>query len=264
MIFIGERINGMFTEVKEAIQKKDRAAIQALAKRQAEAGANMLDVNVGPASSTPVETVAWLVEAIEEVTDKTICIDTPKIEVMKAGLAAVKKNPKCINSSKATDKDLSRYMPLAKEYNSSIIGLAMDERGLPQDVNGRVEAAAKVLASAMEHDVDMDKVFLDPIIFPLNCAQPQAVFVLEAIKQFTILNSPPPHITIGLSNVSQGAIYRKLINRIFLVMAVQNGLDSAIVDVLDQELVDATITAELLMNKTIYSDSYIKAYHASH
>jgi len=262
MIVIGERINGMFKSIRKAIQEQDKEVIQRTALRQIEGGADFLDVNVGPASADPKATMLWLIEAIQEVTDKTICIDTPKYEVMEAAVKACR-NPICINSSKGTDEDLGRLLPLAKEHNASIICLTMDERGLPQDVNHRVEVAAKILAMAMDLGIEMDKIFLDPIIFPINVAQQQAGYVLESIKQFTMLNQPSPHIVVGLSNISQGAKLRSLINRTFVVMGIQNGLDAAIVDANDEELMNAIITAELVMNKQIYSDSYIKAYLAS-
>ena len=135
----------------------------------------------------------------------------------------------------------------------------MDRRGVPQDVNTRVEIAATIVTTAMEMGYSMDKLYIDPIIIPVTVAQDQPTKLVEVIQQIRMLADPPPHITIGLSNVSQGTGERSLINRIFLVMAASVGLDSAIVDVLDTELMDAWITAEMLLNKQIYSDSFLKA-----
>jgi 5-methyltetrahydrofolate corrinoid/iron sulfur protein methyltransferase len=263
MFVIGEKLNGMFMDVRKAIQTKDKSIIHKVALDQVKAGANALDINVGPASDKPLETMVWLIEAAQEVTDITISIDTPKLDVMKAALE-VCKNPILMNSTKGQEDKLDQYFPLAKKYNASIIGLTINEKGIPKDIDRRVEIAATIAAKAMEHEIDMDKLYIDPIVMPVNVAQEQAKIVLEAIKQFGLLSSPPPHIVVGLSNLGQGSSQRELITRTWLVMAIMNGLDAAIMDAADKEMTDAFATAELLMSKAIYSDSYIKAYHASH
>ena len=263
MFVIGERVNGMFLDVKKGIQEKDKSIIQKVALDQVAAGANALDINVGPASDKPLEAMVWLVEAVQEVTSITLCIDTPKFDVMKAGLEACK-NPKVINSTKGEEDKLDKFMPLAKEHDASIIGLCINEKGIPKDVNGRVETAALIAMKAMEHGVDTDKLYIDPIVMPGNVAQDQALIVLEAMSQFKMLSDPAPHIVVGLSNLGQGAKERELLTRTWIVMGVLSGLDAAIMDADDDKMKEAFITAELLMNKAIYSDSYIKAYNASH
>jgi len=254
----------MFLDVKKGIQEKDKSIIQKVALDQVKAGANALDICVGPASDKPMEIMPWLVECVEEVTSIRLCIDTPKFEVMKAGLAAVKKNPKMINSTKGEEAKLDMFMPLAKEHDAEIIGLCIDERGIPKDTNSRVETAALIAMKAMEHGVDTDRLYIDPILMPANVAQEQATIVLEAMSQFKMLSDPAPHIVVGLSNLGQGAKERELLTRTWIVMGVLNGLDAAIMDADDEEMKQAFISAELLINKAIYSDSYIKAYAASH
>ena len=105
-----------------------------------------------------------------------------------------------------------------------------------------------------------DDLYLDPIVLPVNVAQAQVRAVLEAIREFRLLSDPAPKTVIGLSNVSQGAKARQIINRTFLVMAIAEGLDAAILDPLDKDLRDAMITAELIANKSIYCDSFLEAY----
>jgi len=259
MIIIGERINGMFKVMKEAIQNRDKAAVQDLAKRQLAEGANMLDINVGTASANPIEAMQWLVQTVREVTDAPLAIDNANFEVMKAGLEACT-GKKMINSTTGHMERLDMFLPLAKEHNASVVALCIDEGGVPVDTDGRVMIAMNILAKAMEYDIASDELFIDPIIIPVKADQRTPGMVLESIKQFAMLADPAPHIVIGLSNLSQGAIDRKLINRTFLTMAIGVGLDAAIVDPLDTELMDAAITAELLMNKAIYSDSFLTAY----
>jgi len=149
-------------------------------------------------------------------------------------------------------------MPIAAESNASIIGLVMDEAGTPKSVEQRVENAGKILAKAMEMGVEPDRVFLDPIVMPLKYMQDQSKLILEAARQFLLFSDPPPHIVCGLSNISNGTTHKRLINRIFLAMAINNGMDAAICDVLDTDLVNAALTAELVMNREIYADSYVR------
>jgi 5-methyltetrahydrofolate corrinoid/iron sulfur protein methyltransferase len=259
VLIIGERINGMFRAVGKAVADRDKEVIQQLARDQVAGGANYLDVNVGPASAEPLEAMVWLVETIQEATDKPLAIDSPKVEVLEAGLKACR-NGAMINSTDARPAKLEPLMALAKQHECPIIGLTMDDRGIPGDANGRAEMAMQICAAALDAGVPTDRLYLDPLILPINCAQEGATQVLEAIRQCKLLCDPPPKTVLGLSNVSQGSKYRELINRTYLVMALTAGLDAAIVDALDTELVHAMITAEMLLSKNIYCDDYIKAY----
>jgi len=259
MIVIGERINGMFKAVGQAIQDRDKAVIQDLAQRQLAEGANMLDINVGTATADPAGGIRWLVESVREVTDVPLSIDNPNLPTMKAGLEACS-GRKMINSTIGSDAALDTFLALAKEHNAMIVCLCIDDKGVPVDVDGRLEIAMRVLAKAMEHDVPIEDVYIDPIVLPVKADQTGPGKVLESIKQFTMLSDPAPHIVVGLSNLSQGSVDRKLINRTFLTMAIGVGLDAAILDPLDTELMDAMIAAEMLMNRTIYSDSFLRAY----
>ena len=110
-----------------------------------------------------------------------------------------------------------------------------------------------------ENGLDMEKLYIDPVIYPVNVAQQQPDYLFQVIQQVKVLSDPPPRTIIGLSNISQGTQQRPLINRIMLVMSIAAGLDAAIVDVLDSDLMDAAITAEMLLNHQIYSDSFLKA-----
>ncbi|MDD5681644.1 MAG: dihydropteroate synthase, partial [Candidatus Omnitrophica bacterium] len=143
---------------------------------------------------------------------------------------------------------------------TQVIGLAMDKSGVPNSKEKRLELAAAIVAKAMEFGLNSDDLYLDPIVLPVNVAQTQGYEVLESIREFRLLCDPAPQTIVGLSNVSQGTKVRSLINRTFLTMAVANGLTSAILDPLDKDLMDALITAELILNKNIYCDSFLDAY----
>jgi len=262
MILIGERINGMFTIVKEAIANKDKKVIQDLADKQTKAGASYLDVNVGTAAADQEDAMKWLVETIQETCSTPLCLDSQKPAVIAAGLKVVNaENGVILNSTplnkKSDEEIMDKYMEMAKQAGpkASIIALTMDKNGVPQDVDTRVAIAADIISKAMEKDFDPQRLFIDPIILPVKVpdAQVQPGNILAAIDQMRLLSEPAPHMTIGLSNLSQGTKERSLINRIFLAMAISRGLDSAIVDVLDQDLMNVVATSEVLMNKQIYS-----------
>lgn len=259
MLVIGERINGMFKDVGKAIAARDKTVIQKLAADQVAAGAGMLDVNVGPAAADAVSAMQWLVETIQEATDIPLALDSTKAAAIEAGLKLAKKKA-LINSTTAAQKRLDVLLPLAKQYGAGLIGLTMGEKGIPRDKNERSEFAAQIVSACMEAGIDLQDVYLDPIILPVNVAQPQAKEVLESIREFSLLSDPPPKTVVGLSNVSQGTDERSLINRTFLVMAIGAGLDAAIIDPLDKELMDEMITAGLILNKNIYCVSFLTAY----
>jgi 5-methyltetrahydrofolate corrinoid/iron sulfur protein methyltransferase len=267
MIIIAERINGMFTNVKQAIAEKNKEVIQELAKKQTEAGAAYLDVNVGTAAADQEGAMQWLVETIQSACSTPLCLDSQKISVISAGLKVVNaENGVILNSSplnkKTDDQILDKYIEMAQQAGpkASIIALTMDKNGVPQDVDTRVAIAAEIVSKAMEKGFDSQRLFIDPIVLPVKVpnAQVQPGNILAAMDQIRYLCDPPPHITIGLSNLSQGATERSLINRVFLAMAISHGLDSAILDVLDENLMNVLAAAEMLMNKQIYSDSFLR------
>ena len=258
MILIGERINAGFKDVKKAVQEKDGEVLKMWAKKQTEAGAHYLDVCIGTASSKP-EDLCWMVETVQEAVDTPISLDISKIALLKEAIKVCRKPP-VINSTTAVADKMGPIIEVAARHGASIIGIVMDEEGSPYTADKRVENAGKIVEKAMEAGLGPDQIFLDPIVMPLNCMQEQAAEILKAISQFKLFSDPPCHITCGLTNVSNGAKHMNLINRVFLAMCVANGLDSAICNVMDTELVDTFLTAELIMNKSIYADSYVEAF----
>ena len=269
MILIGERINGMFNDVKQAIADRNKEVIQDLAAKQVAAGATYLDVNVGTAAADQEGAIQWLIETIQETCSASLSLDSQKPNVIAAGLKVINAdNGVLLNSTplnKKSDEDVfDKYVQMAKEAGpkSAIIALTMDKNGVPQDMDTRVAIAAEIVQKAMEIGFDTQQLFIDPIILPVKVpnAQAQPGNILGAIEQIRYLADPAPHMTIGLSNLSQGTTERSLINRVFLAMAVSRGLDSAIVDVLDTPLMNVLATSEMLMNMQIYSDSFLKIY----
>ncbi|MFH1540581.1 MAG: dihydropteroate synthase [Elusimicrobiota bacterium] len=259
MFIIGEKINGMFKNVGEAIATKNKLIIQELAKSQLEAGANALDVNVGPTSIDPLKDMEWLITAIRGVTDKPLAIDTTKLAVMEKGLSLAGSGS-FLNSVSGQKEKLDLLLPVAKKYDSKIIALTMNKSGVPANAESRLEIALNIIAACQEHGIEMENLYIDAVILPVNVAQDHSPAVLETIKQCKLICDPPPKTILGLSNVSQKTLNRSLVDRTFLIMALASGLDAAILNPLDKELVNSMITAELLLGRQLYCDSYLEAY----
>lgn len=259
MILIGERINGMFRDIGRAIREGDKGPIHEWAKKQTEKGADYLDLNVGPTAEDPIQAMRWLVETAQEVTDTPLCLDSTNYDAIEAGLELCKR-PALINSVPADRPKLERVLPMAKKHNAAVIGLAMDSKGIPKNAENRLALAMEIVAACMEYDIPLEDLFIDPLILPVNVAQDHAPEVLETIRQIPLLSNPAPKTVVGLSNVSQKCVNRSLVDRTFLAMAMAAGLEAAILNVCDDELVDAVATARIILNKDIYCDSFLKVY----
>ncbi len=259
MIIIGERINGMFQDIARAIREEDGAMIQKWAKKQEQNGARYLDINIGPASTEPVKTMKWLVEVTQEVSDLPLCLDSTKYDAIEAGLKACK-HPAMINSVPAEAAKMERVFTMAAQYGAEVICLAMSEEGIPKDADSRVALAMELVATADAHGLSPDSLYIDPLVLPCNVAQDHGPEVLETLRQIKLISDPSPKTVVGLSNVSQGTRDRELVNRVFAVMAMANGLDAAIADACDEELMAAVATARILLNMDIYCDSYVDVF----
>ena len=249
----------MYKAVGKAIEQRDKKTIQKIANDQVAAGAGMLDVNTGPYAKNPKDAMKWLVEAIQEKCEVPLSLDSTKADVIEEGLKLAKKKA-MINSTNSEDEKLGVLVPLALKYKASLIGLTMGKSGIPRDKNERMEHAVKIVTKCQEAGFPVSDLYLDPIVMPVNVAQAQGPEILESIKELGLLCDPAPKTIVGLSNASQGTKVRPLINRIYLVMGIANGLAAAIMDPLDKDLMDAAITAELVLNKNIYCDSFLEAY----
>jgi 5-methyltetrahydrofolate corrinoid/iron sulfur protein methyltransferase len=257
MLVISERINGQFVSVGKAIDKRDAKFIQDLALKQLEYGAHALDINTGPGREDGPAAMEWLVKTVQEVTPVTLCLDTYGPKSMEAGLK-VATNPVIINSTTAEEKRMERYFPMCREYNAEIICLCMDEKGIPNSAEARAEMAMLMMTKAMEHEIMPERLFLDPLVIPTNAAQDQGRKIVEAIRMFQTLNEPAPRTVVGLSNVSNGAKERSLLNRTFLAMLMGAGLTAAICDPEDEELMKVLKAGQILLNQKLYCDDFLK------
>ncbi len=264
MIIFSERINGMYRDVRAAIDEHKADVIQQLVRHQLEGGADVIDINLGPTKGDPVENFVWLARVVHEVTPKPLSLDSAKpdllVQVVPRVRAALPETKLIINSSTAAPESMGKLVPLAVQHGAGIIGLTMDQEGVPGNVEKRVECGAAFLMTALEAGLQPDDIYIDPIILPINVAPKQPWNVMEAIRQLAMANEPPPHFIIGLSNISQKCLMNRLINRTYLVMCIAAGLDAAIMDAADKDLVEAAVTAEVLLEKHLYSDDYLRAW----
>ena len=240
MLIIGENIHIIAPKVRAAVKERDSAFIQELAREQVEHGADMLDLNIGPQKRRGAEVMPWIVNAVQEITDVPLSLDTTNAAALDAGLKQVKRQA-MINSTSCDPERLENVMPLAAQYGSKIIALTMGSSGIPQTADARVEMAMEILIpKAMELGIPMADLYLDPLVLTVNGTQEHAPETLNAVRFFKQLMDPPPMTVVGLSNTSNSVPNenRSLINRTYAIMLIAAGLDAAIADPLDGELLE--------------------------
>jgi 5-methyltetrahydrofolate corrinoid/iron sulfur protein methyltransferase len=295
MVIIGENIHVIAKAVSTAIREKDAAVIRDLAKAQTEAGANYIDLNVGPMKKDPEENMQWLVGTVQEVTDLPLSIDTMNPVAMEAGLKACKNRP-LLNSASGKTDSKERMLPLARKYNCDVVISVMTDRGMPPDVDSKIESIMDTVTHANELGIPNEDIWVDPIILPVSTGGEGQRFTVANLEFIKILEDVLPGVksTVGLSNVSNGVPneLRPLLNCVYLAMLARNGLYSAIADPLDKELmslmrgempkeaelihktmggedvdlsnlsarqVHYVKTAKVLMGETLYSDAWLES-----
>ena len=238
MVIIGENIHVIAKAVSVAIRERDAKVIQALAKAQTEAGANYIDLNVGPMKKDPEDTMQWLVNAVQEVTDLPLSIDTMNPVAMEAGLKHCKKRP-LLNSASGKTDSKENMLPLAKKYNCDVVISVMTDKGMPPDVDSKIESIMDTVTHANELGIPNEDIWVDPIILPVSTAGEGQRFAVTNLEFIKILEDVLPGVksTVGLSNVSNGVPeeLRPPLNRTYLAMLMKYGLYSAIVDAFDSD-----------------------------
>jgi 5-methyltetrahydrofolate corrinoid/iron sulfur protein methyltransferase len=302
MKIIGENIHIMSPKVKEAIANRDAKFFQESALKQVAAGAWAVDLNIGPQKKLGHEILPWLVEAVQEVVDVPLCLDTTNLGAIEAACEIIKHQP-IINSTSAEPERLEKVPLVAAKYNTRLIGLTMEAEGIPVSAEARVNIALeKLLPRAEEVGMPLENLIVDPLVLTVSGCQQ---YVPECIEAVRILKETGAGVQVGLSNVSNAVPneMRPLINRVYCVMLMGAGLDMMIADPLDKEqnefiriiearddntalgrlllaLHDAVAaseelspdavdmsdpeqaaiwkTVQILLNKVIYADSYLR------
>lgn len=263
-IKIGENIHIISKTVQTALVERNEAFVLDLIKRQAQKPSNMdyIDLNVGPAKGNLEGVLAWLCELVEKNSDLKISFDTTKSDEMRKGLEKSKNPQNCLlNSTSADEVRLEKLTDLASEFGSSIIALTMNkELGIPKSADDRLNLAFEIFEKCQEKGISNEKIFFDPLILPISVDQGQAQEALNTIQMIKQSFDPEVMTTIGLSNISNGSPneIRPLINKVFAVLAFGAGLDSAIIDAFDYDLINTIKVLETQSPKDKTEELYIK------
>ena len=260
MRIIGEKINGTRQRVAQAIEERNEAFIQDLAVKQAQAGASWLDVNAGTYPSREPDDLIWLVKIIQPVVEVPLCLDSANPQALATAIRVVERTP-MINSISGEPQRLEGILPLVAEQGCPVIALAMDDKGIPETCEGRMEVVRKVMEATHASGVPDGNVYIDPLTMTLATNTDSALITLDTMHAIR-REFPNAHLTMGLSNISFGLPARSYINRVFLTLALAAGLDCAILDPLDREMRAVLVAAELVLGHDRHCLNYTRAYRA--
>jgi len=258
MIIIGEKINGTIPRVKSAIEARDEEFIRELAVRQVEAGAHYIDVCAGTTPDKEVDTLLWLMEIIQNTVDKPLCIDSPNPKAIEQVFKKAHQ-PGIINSVSGEGDKCEILYPLIQGTSWQVIALTCDDNGIPSDVQTRVEIAKTLVEKAAKYDILPERIHIDPLVMALSADNQSMMKFVETLKAVKEL-FPSVKVTSGLSNISFGMPLRKIINQYFFSIAIFAGMDSAIMDPLDRDMVTALLATEALMGRDRFCRNFNSAY----
>jgi len=260
MIIIGERINTISKKIASAVAAKDRTYIQQEALKQVEAGADVIDINVGASLKNEPSDMKWAVEAVQEVVEKPVCIDSSCPETIRAGLSVCRnKADTWANSILLNKKRIEGILPLVKEYKCPVVALCIDENSIPGSAQERVDIARKITDVIYDYGISQDNLYLDALIEPIAIDTTKGRLALDTVRALKKA-LPKAKTIICLSAVSFGLPGRRLLNRTFLTLLTEAGLDAVILDPTDKELTTTLKASNLLLNKDRDCTEYIKSF----
>lgn len=255
-VLIGERLNPTGkAKLAAALQAGDMQAVQAEALAQVQAGADVLDVNVGAPGVNEVTLLPRAVQAIMEVVDVPLCLDSHNVKALEAALQVYRGKP-LVNSVNGEEPLLSELLPLIKERGAAVIGLTMDERGIPGDAEGRVEIARRIVQRAEALGMPREDVVIDCLAMAIGVDSRAGLVTLETIRR--VKTELGANMTFGGSNVSFGMPDRPLLNAAFMAVAIAAGITCPIVNV--SQIRPAVLAIDLALGRDPRAARYIKAY----
>ncbi len=297
MLLIGESLNVISTKIGKAFKARDPKPIQEEALFQREKGMDFIDINLGPAKKEGVELMPWVVQTVQEVVDDVpLALDTSNIDAIEASLKVIKPVASgmshIVNSIMVRPERYERMVPMTAEAGADFIALMWGPEGLPRDENERAALCVELLYFANEAGIPNEKIWVDGIVTPVNIQQPQAISLMEFQKMLPDM-SPGARSTCGLSNISNGPPdhLRPILNQTYMVMLEKCGMESVIADPLDDQLIaiakgqrqdivdliygmldgvepdvgslskemlDYKKTVDVILGKTLYSDSWLE------
>lgn len=254
-VIIGERVNPTGRRrLAESLSRGDMSLVRQEALGQVEAGAEIIDVNVSAVDVDEERTLPQAVQTVAEAVDVPISIDTASHQALAAAFAVCPGKP-LVNSVTGEETSLEAVLPLVKEYGCAVIGLCMDEEGIPKEAEGRLKIAQKIIRRAEKQGIAREDVIIDPLAMTVGADHMAGVVTLETIR--LIRMNLGVNIILGGSNISFGLPERSLINRSFLAMAIAAGLTCVIVDPLDVEIRKTIAACDLLMGKDEFAVRFL-------
>ena len=265
MKLISENLHIISKSTKEAVLNRDETFIRNLLAKQIKTNPDWIDLNIGPARGAFAGTMEWLVNIANDMTGIPLSLDSTNADEIEKGLSLAK-NPHdwIINSTNADEERLDKVTDIAAKYGCNLIALTMNsELGIPKESDKRLELAFEITSTTESKNIPNNKLYFDPLILPVCVDQSQAPEALNTIRMLKESFEPAVMTTVGLSNVSNGCPkeLRPLINRVFMVLAMGCGLDSAIVDSFDDELLRINKVIENLKEEKSYDSTYISLYN---
>lgn len=258
MIIIGEKINGTIPSVKEAIEARDEEFIKNLALKQAECGADYIDVCASTAPELEVETLKWLMDIVQDAVDKPLCIDSPNPKTIEAVFKYANR-PGIINSVSEEGDKCEVIYPLIKGTEWQVVALTCDNKGIPTDVQTRVDITKIIVDKAEKYDITPDRIHIDPLVMALSTDNTSLLNFIQTLKTIKDMY-PTIKVTSGLSNISFGMPLRKVVNQNFLTLAAYTGMDSAIMDPCNRDLMASLLATEALLGRDRHCRKYATAY----
>ncbi|KNZ42991.1 methyltetrahydrofolate cobalamin methyltransferase [Acetobacterium bakii] len=258
MIIIGEKINGTIPAVKEAIEKRDAAFISDRAVKQTEAGAHFIDVCASTAPEFEIETLKWLMEVVQDATDTPLCIDSPNPRVIEAVFKYANK-PGMLNSISEEGDKCEVLLPLMEGNTWEVVGLTCDNNGIPCDVGTKVSITKIMVEKAAKYGVTPDRIHIDPCVMALSTENQALLNFAQEISEIKAL-FPTIHVTGAISNISFGMPARALMNKTFMALAIQAGMDCAVMDPLNRDMMGTIFATYALLGKDKHCRKYSKAF----
>ena len=258
MIIIGEKLNGSIPSMAKAVTEKNEDYIREMAVKQTEAGAHFLDVCASVPEEQELEVLKWLIDLVQSVTDTPICIDSPSAGVCAEAVKFCNK-PGLINSVSGEGEKMQKIFPVIAGTKWECVALLSDDKGIPQSTERRIEVFLEIMKKAEEYKIPPERLHVDPLIEMLCASEDGIVRVINTIKKVKELY-PKIHVTGGASNISFNLPARKYINRAFMILAMNAGLDSAIIDPLNKEMMGLIYATEALLGLDDYCIEYINAF----
>ena len=258
LTIIGERINSTRKSIFRAIEGRDSEYIQREARLQQEAGADFIDVNAGAFIGTEKEHLLWLVRTAQAAAGVPLSLDTSDPAVLEAALKE-HRGQALVNSVTLERRRLEAVAPLAREYGAKVIALAVDSLEVPAEAKKKADVAVRLVEALNRHGIENQDIYIDPVIQPVSSASSSGKETLAAMTSIRA-RIPDAHILCGLRNISFHLPERRLLDEIFMALAMEAGADTAIIDPCDTNIVSAIVAAELLLGKDDFCVRYLQAY----